>query len=114
MPHTRDPANTPDCGAPDDLATPTRPKRSVLLHARGGDRYRPRRPWPLSAHYPSRPAPAGSATSNTVADRFLKLPNAYWTDGWCDKLGLPALAMLLVALAEKHGFELPTEKVPKR
>jgi hypothetical protein len=48
----------------------------------------------------------------TLADRFLKLPNAYWTDGWCDKLTLPALAMLLVALSEKHGFELPTEKVP--
>lgn len=45
-------------------------------------------------------------------DRFLKLPNAYWTDGWHDKLDLPATAMLLVALHEKPGFELPTERVP--
>lgn len=48
----------------------------------------------------------------TLPDRFLKLPNIYWTDGWCDKLALPALGMLLVALSEKHGFELPAEKVP--
>jgi hypothetical protein len=46
-------------------------------------------------------------------DRFLKLPNAYWTDGWHEKLDLPATAMLLVALHEKPGFELPTEFVPE-
>jgi hypothetical protein len=44
-------------------------------------------------------------------DRFLKLPHAYWTDGWNDKLDLPATAMLLLALHEKPGFELPTEKM---
>jgi hypothetical protein len=46
-------------------------------------------------------------------DRFLKLPHAYWTDGWHEKLDLPATAMLLVALHEKPGFELPTEYVPE-
>jgi hypothetical protein len=46
-------------------------------------------------------------------DRFLKLPHAFWTDGWYEKLDLPATAMLLVALHEKPGFELPTEFVPE-
>jgi hypothetical protein len=45
-------------------------------------------------------------------DRFLKLSNAYWTEGWHEKLDLPATAMLLVALHEKDGFELVTERVP--
>ncbi|WP_020421153.1 hypothetical protein [Amycolatopsis sp. ATCC 39116] len=45
-------------------------------------------------------------------DRFLKLPHAYWLDGWVDRLDLPATAMLLVALHEKPGFQLPTEMVP--
>lgn len=48
----------------------------------------------------------------TPSDRFLQLPHAFWFDGWHEKLTLPALAMLLVALREKPGFELPTEKVP--
>ncbi len=44
--------------------------------------------------------------------RFLQLPHAYWLDGWYRKLDLPATAMLLVALHEKPGFRLPTERVP--
>jgi hypothetical protein len=47
------------------------------------------------------------------SDRFLRLPNRYWIDGWHDKLDLAATAMLLVALHEKPGFELPTERVPE-
>ncbi len=40
---------------------------------------------------------------------YLKLNNIYWTDGWYDKLDLPATAMLLVALQENPaGFKLPT------
>jgi len=46
-------------------------------------------------------------------DRFLRLPHAFWLDGWHSRLDLPATAMLLVALHEKPGFELPTEKVPE-
>lgn len=46
------------------------------------------------------------------SDRFLKLSNAYWTQGWYRKLDLPGTAMLLVALHEKPGFELVTERVP--
>lgn len=45
-------------------------------------------------------------------DRWLQLDNCYWTDGWHEKLDLPALAMLLVALHERPGFELVTERVP--
>lgn len=47
------------------------------------------------------------------ADRFLKLPHAYWTDGWWERLDLPATAMLLVALHEPDGFVLPTDRVPE-
>jgi hypothetical protein len=46
------------------------------------------------------------------SDRFLKLPHRYWTEGWFRKLDLPATAMLLVALHEKPGFQLPAERMP--
>lgn len=46
-------------------------------------------------------------------DRFLKLDNAYWNDGWYEQLDLPATAMLLVALHEKPSFELATERMPQ-
>ena len=48
-----------------------------------------------------------------AVDRFLKLPHEFWLDGWVDTLKLPGLTMLLVALHEKHGFQMPTEKMPK-
>ncbi|HEX6525718.1 MAG TPA: hypothetical protein VF070_37750 [Streptosporangiaceae bacterium] len=47
------------------------------------------------------------------SDRFLRLQHSFWRDGWYDNLDLPATAMLLVALHEKHNFELPTERVPE-
>lgn len=50
--------------------------------------------------------------SDGKVDKFIKLNNEFWTDGWFDKLDMPATAMLLVALHEKPGFELPTEHVP--
>lgn len=61
--------------------------------------------------------PDGSGLEYTRPDgsgpnRFLQLSNAYWTEGWYASLDLPATAMLMVALHEKPGFELPTEKVP--
>jgi hypothetical protein len=46
------------------------------------------------------------------SDRFLRLPYAFWRDGWHERLDLPATAMLLVALHEKNNFELPAERVP--
>lgn len=45
-------------------------------------------------------------------DRFLKLSHRFWAEGWHQTLDLPALAMLLVALHEKPGFELASERVP--
>ena len=45
-------------------------------------------------------------------DRFLRLPHAFWREGWHERLDLPASAMLLVALHEKANFELQAERVP--
>jgi hypothetical protein len=45
-------------------------------------------------------------------DKFIKLSNKFWTEGWHEELDMAATAMLLVALHEKPGFELPTEHVP--
>jgi hypothetical protein len=45
-------------------------------------------------------------------DKFIKLSNKFWTEGWHEKLDMGATAMLLVALHEKPDFELPTEHVP--
>ena len=50
---------------------------------------------------------------NAVADRYLRLDHAYWTQGWCDELRLPGIAMLLVLLHEKPGARLPAEHMPK-
>lgn len=52
--------------------------------------------------------PAGSE----AAERFLRLDHAYWEQDWQSRLALPGLAMLLVALCEKQGFTLPSERVP--
>lgn len=46
------------------------------------------------------------------ADRYLRLPFAFWLDGWYQKLSLPAMAMMLVLLAEKDGVVLPLDRVP--
>ena len=46
------------------------------------------------------------------ADRYLKLDHQYWTGDWYQRLSLAGKAMLLVALAEKPGFQLPYERAP--
>ena len=46
-------------------------------------------------------------------DPFLKLDTRYWTDDWHNQLDLPSTAMLLVALHEKPGFTLATERMPE-
>ncbi len=57
--------------------------------------------------------PHGKAT----AEQFFTLNHAFWLDGWHERLSLPGLAMLLVALREtgagKPNFTLPTEHVPR-
>lgn len=60
--------------------------------------------------------PDGSGEPYTRADgtvdKFIRLNNEFWSDGWFEKLDMPATAMLLVALHEKPGFELVSERVP--
>ena len=41
---------------------------------------------------------------------YLKLPHAYWVDGWHVKLSLRAKAMFLIALSLDDGFVLPIER----
>lgn len=59
--------------------------------------------------------PDGSGAEYTrpdgKSDRFIKVRNEFWTEGWYAKLDLPATAMLLVCLHEKAEFTLPTEKM---
>lgn len=45
-------------------------------------------------------------------DKFIKLSERFWIDGWHEDLDMAATAMLLVALHEKPAFELPTEHMP--
>jgi DNA-binding transcriptional ArsR family regulator len=47
-----------------------------------------------------------------VEDRYLRLPFAFWVEGWYHELHLPGLAMLLVLLAEKDDVVLPIDRVP--
>jgi hypothetical protein len=46
-------------------------------------------------------------------DRYLRLPFAFWVEGWYQRLSLPGLAMLLVLLAEKDDVVLPIDRVPE-
>jgi len=41
---------------------------------------------------------------------YLQLSYAYWLEEWDKKLGLPAKAMLLIALSQSAEFSLPQEK----
>jgi hypothetical protein len=50
-------------------------------------------------------------SGKSETDRFLKLDHKYWTEDWFERLQLPGIAMLLVALHEPPLFELPTEKM---
>lgn len=45
-------------------------------------------------------------------DRWLRLPHAYWREGYFRSLSLPAKVMLLVALSLPDGFYLPSEYAP--
>lgn len=43
-------------------------------------------------------------------DRWFNLAHEYWSDGWFQRLDLPAKAMLLISLSLKNGFRLPFER----
>ncbi|WP_216589222.1 hypothetical protein [Streptomyces brasiliscabiei] len=47
------------------------------------------------------------------ADRFLKLPHAFWEQGFDEKIDLPGLAMLLAVAREKPWKDFPSEKAPE-
>ncbi len=40
---------------------------------------------------------------------YFKLPYTYWLDGWSDRLGLPATAVLLISLSLPQTFVLPQD-----
>lgn len=59
---------------------------------------------------------AGDGTEYTAItggrdDPYLQLPLTYWIKDWHRTLGLPGLAMLLVALDQPHQFWLTADKV---
>ena len=58
-------------------------------------------------------APYEPRSLERVEDRWLQLPHAYWLDGHCRTLRLPAKVMLLIALTLKDGFWLPYDQVPE-
>lgn len=45
-------------------------------------------------------------------DRYLRLPFAFWLEGWYQRLTVPGLAILLVLLAEKDGVLIPLDRFP--
>ena len=49
---------------------------------------------------------------DAVEGRYLKIPFAYWEEGWHRKLTLPGKAFLLIGLSLGDGFNLPAEKGP--
>jgi len=51
-------------------------------------------------------------TSKLVSERWLRVPHAYWLDGYAESLSLPAKVMLLIALSLDDGFYLPSEYAP--
>lgn len=53
-----------------------------------------------------------SYPTTNQADRYLRLPEEFWTEGWYQQLDLPGMAMLLVLLSEKDGVVLPVDRIP--
>jgi len=50
--------------------------------------------------------------AKTKADRYLKLPHAFWLDGHAAKLKLPGFAMAIIACSLADWFPLPFSKGP--
>lgn len=48
----------------------------------------------------------------TRNDRWLRLPHAYWVEGYYRTLSLPAKVVLLIALSLPDGFPLPEDRGP--
>jgi DNA-binding transcriptional ArsR family regulator len=44
--------------------------------------------------------------------QYLRLPFAYWSDGWYENLGLPGKALLLISLSLLDFYRLPADRGP--
>jgi hypothetical protein len=55
-------------------------------------------------------APYVRPRGRTHPERYLRLPLEYWTQEWYRAIGLPAKAMLLIALSLQDRFYLPIER----
>jgi hypothetical protein len=52
----------------------------------------------------------GQYTHPAKEGHYFRLSYAYWLDGWCDRLDLPAKAALLIVLSRKPGSNLPQDR----
>lgn len=52
-------------------------------------------------------SPYTNPDGKSVEDRYLRIPLAYWLEGWQNSLSLPEKVVLLIALARGPGFTLP-------
>ncbi len=68
-----------------------------------------RRVWLLEETGSGAPYAHGSAAKRERLDYF-KLPHAFWLEGWNERLSLPAIAVLLIALSLPNTFSLPHER----
>jgi hypothetical protein len=63
------------------------------------------------------PVPYTRPDGKSLPNRFFSLHHDFWLEGWCDRMTLAGVAMLLVALHEtgrtKPTFRLPTHRVPE-
>ncbi|MFJ6211755.1 hypothetical protein ACIQGZ_00155 [Streptomyces sp. NPDC092296] len=57
-------------------------------------------------------APYTWPDGQTEADRFLRLPTAFWTNGHDEAIDVPGLAMLLALAKEKPWSSFPAEQAP--
>jgi hypothetical protein len=70
---------------------------------------RVRRVWLLEENGSGSPYAHGRSVGDGKLDYF-KLPHAFWLEGWNERLGLPAVAVLLIALSLPSTFSLPHER----
>jgi hypothetical protein len=65
-----------------------------------------RRVWLLEESGSGEPYAHASEDKGRKLDYF-KLPHAFWLEGWSERLDLPALSVLLIALSLPSTFKLP-------
>jgi hypothetical protein len=52
----------------------------------------------------------GHGSASAKRSDYFKLPHAFWLEGWNERLGLPATAVLLIGLSLRQTFSLPHER----